>query len=121
MKATGNIINNTSVDDLSERIKIVYFEAQRNNLGDIIKNEEITRCEVWAKVLPLSAKRNLDSSVELTNEIIYRIVVRYRTDILPDDLIIWRRKKLRQTIPAYDAESRKIWTILECVEMVKDG
>ena len=120
MRTTGSLINNTSLDDLSERISIVYQSTQRNNRGDIIGTEDITRCTVWAKVLPLSSKRTNDS-LEYINEVSYRITVRYRTDIAPDDIIIWRGKRLRQTAPPYDAESRRIWTVLECEEMVEDA
>lgn len=121
MRTTGSIINNTSTDDLAERIKIIYQETQRNERGDIIGTEDVTRCEVWAKVLPMSARRLLDDSVEVVNEVSYRITIRYRTDIMPDDVVIWRGKRLQQTAPPYDAESRRIWTVLNCVEAVKDG
>lgn len=102
-------------------MKIIYQSTQRSERGDIIGTEDKIRCETWAKVLPLSAKRFIDESVELVNELSYRIVLRFRTNIAPDDIVIWRGKRLRQIAPAYDAESRKIWTVLECVEMVKDG
>lgn len=121
MKTVGSVINNTSTDDLTERVKIIYQSTRRNERGDIIGTEDKTRCTVWAKVLPLSSRRTNDDSIEYINEVSYRITVRYRTDIAPDDFIIWRGKRLRQTAPAYDAESRKIWTVLDCVEMVKDG
>ena len=120
MRTTGSIINNTTIDDLAERIGIVYQKAQRNNRGDILGIEDLTRCTVWAKVLPLSARRLLDDSVEAVNEISYRVTIRYRADIAPDDIVIWRGKRLQQTAPPYDAESRKIWTVLECVEAKAD-
>ena len=121
MRTTGSAINNTNTDDLSERISIVYNEPTRNNRGDIIDGSDTTRCTVWAKVLPISAKRYIDGAIELTNEISYRISIRYRPDIAPDDIILWRNKRLRQTAPPYDAEARRIYTVLTCEEMVKDG
>lgn len=120
MRTTGSQIQNNSVDDLTERIEIIYQTTQRNSVGDILGTEDKTRCKVWAKVLPLTARRVLDDS-ETVNEISYRIIIRYRLDIMPDDLILWRGKRLRQTAPPYDAESRKIWTVLTCTEMIKDG
>ena len=120
MRTTGSIINNTTIDDLAERISIVYQKAQRNNRGDILGIEDVARCTVWAKVLPLSARRLLDDSVEAVNEVSYRITIRHRTDIAPDDIVLWRGKRLQQTAPPYDAESRRIWTVLECVEMKAD-
>ena len=121
MKTTGSIINNTTIDDLAERISIIYQTAQRNERGDIISVEDVTRCTIWAKVLPLSSRRLLDDSVEAVNEVSYRITIRYRADIAPDDIVLWRGKRLQQTAPPYDAESRRIWTVLECVEMIEDA
>ena len=90
MRTTGSLINNTSLDDLTERISIVYQSTRRNERGDIIGTEDKTRCTVWAKVLPLSSRRT-DDSLEYVNEVTYRITVRYRADIAPDDFIIWSR------------------------------
>lgn len=120
MRTTGSILNHTSLDDMSERISVVYQVTQRNRRGDIIDTEEITRCMLWAKVLPISSRRT-DDSREYINELSYRITIHHRTDIKPDDIILWKGKKLKQTIPPYDAESRKIYTVMTCEEMVKDG
>ena len=120
MRTIGSIINNTTIDDLAERISIVCQKARRNGRGDILGTEDVTRCTIWAKVLPLSARRLLDDSIEAVNELSYRVTIRYRADIAPDDIVIWRSKRLQQTAPPYDAESHKIWTVLECVEMKAD-
>lgn len=116
---TGSILK-TTIDDLTERIKIISFVNFRNVQGDILASEERVRGEMWAKVLPLSNPIS-DGGIERKSEIHYRVVVRYRDDILPDDLLEWRGKRLRITATPYDAESRKIWTVLDCVEVVQDG
>lgn len=121
MRTVGSAIKNTSIDDMSERISIITQETERNECGDIIGVNDTTRCMVWAKVLPITARRYIDGAVELTNEITYKITIRYRTDITPDDIIIWKGKRLRQNTPPYDAESRRIYTVLECEEMIADG
>lgn len=121
MRTVGSVINNTSTDDLTERAKIIYQSTRRNERGDIIGIEDITRAEVWAKVLPIASRRSAEDSVEIVNEVSYRITIRHRTDISPDDIVIWRGKRLQQTAPPYDAEGRRIWTVLTCAEMVKDG
>ena len=121
MKTVGSVINNTSTDDLTERVKIIYQSTRRNERGDIIGIEDMPRAEIWAKVLPIASRRDVEDSVELVNEVSYRITIRHRTDISPDDIVIWRGKRLQQTAPPYDAESRRIWTVLTCAEMVKDG
>ena len=110
----------TTIDDLSERISIRYRAVARTERGDIIRCEEMERCKVWAKVLPISAP--IESvGIERQASIHYRIVLRYRPDILPDDEVLWRGKRLTITNTPYDAESRHVWTVLECVEVMQDG
>ena len=116
---TGNVMR-TTIDDLKERIQILSFVNYRNELGDILQSEEVVRAECWAKVLAINAGIS-EGGVERTASIGYRIIVRYRDDISPDDVIKWRNKRLRITSTPYDAESRRIWTVLDCVEVVPDG
>lgn len=116
---SGSIMK-TSIDDLTERVQLVSFVNFRNAQGDILVSEERIRGEMWAKVLSMSAPIT-DGGVERRAEIRYRVVMRYRDDIEPDDVLIWRNKRLRITDTPYDAESRRIWTVLGCVEVVPDG
>lgn len=118
MKTFGSLIN-TPLDDLSERISFRNFSTQRNERGDIIKSVEFERCRVWAKVLPLTARIN-DVQPERVNKVTYRVIIRYRNDVKPDDEIVWRGKRLRLLSPAYDAESRKIFTVMDCEEVIAD-
>lgn len=120
MKYFGQNFRQMSTDELSEKISVVYYIVERNTRGDIVKNSEVTRCMVWAKVLPITGKIN-DSAPVKTNEITYRITIRYRTDILPDDEIVWRGRRLKITTPPIDIESRKCWLQFECKEAVQDG
>ena len=106
--------------DLSERISVIYYETERNARGDIVKAVENVRCMVWAKVLPLTGKIT-DSAPVKNNEITYRITVRYRTDILPDDEIVWRGRRLKITSPPVDMENRHCWTQFNCEEVIQDG
>jgi SPP1 family predicted phage head-tail adaptor len=116
---TGSVMR-TTIDDLKERIQILSFVNYRNELGDILQSEEVVRAECWAKVLAISAGIS-EGGVERTASIGYRIIMRYRDDISPDDVIKWRNKRLRITSTPYDAESRRIWTVLDCIEVVPDG
>lgn len=116
----GSVIQNTSIDDLHERISIVYREISRNARGDIIRGEEKVRAMVWAKVLPYGAKSE-DGGISRTNDVNYRVTIRHRDDVLPDDEILWRGKRLQMTAPPYDAEARRIWLVMECREAVADG
>ncbi|MBQ9487535.1 MAG: phage head closure protein [Selenomonadaceae bacterium] len=120
MRTEGSIIKQTSTDDLSERIVIVYYETARDNRGNIIKSTENVRCMVWAKVLPLTGKIS-DTTPERVNTITYRVTVRYRSDIKPDDLMRWRGRLFRLISVPVDVELRHIWTMFDVVEVVQDG
>ena len=60
----------------------------------------------------------LSSSVQ---EVDYRIVIRYRTDVRVTDLILWNRKRLIPIAPPYPLGGKKRWLVIECRELVEDG
>ena len=120
MRNAGTTFKAFSLDDLSEKISVVYDNTGRNTRGDIVKTSELTRCTVWAKVLPISSKTT-DTTPARENEITYRITIRYRQDIKPDDEIVWRDKRLKIITPPFDIESRKCWLQFECKEVIQDG
>lgn len=109
-----------AIDDLHERIEILYRDKTRDLDGNIVDGEIHTRATVWAKVIPVTARIG-EQSEETENEIIYRVTVRYRQDIEPTDEILWRGKRLELTAPPYDVESRRIWTTFECRELIENG
>ena len=121
MKTQGSQLNNISLDDFTERIKIMYHIKDRNERGDIIDGKEELRGVCFAKIYPYNSKNTEGREVELTNEIIYRIVTRWRDDIKPDDFIIWRDKNLKLRSPPMDVEGRHIYTRFEAVEVIGDG
>ena len=108
-----------TIADLNERISVIYFETERNERGDIINTREVERCRVWAKVFAMTAKIT-NGTPEHVNTIRYRVTIRHRGDIKPDDEIVWRGRRLRLKSPPYDFEGRKIYTVLECEEVVED-
>lgn len=120
MKTKGAALAQMSLDNLTERIGVIFYETTRDNRGNIIKGEENIRCMLWAKVLPLTGKIN-DSTPERINTITYRVTIRYRTDILPDDKIIWRSKTFRLITPPIDLDNFKRWTQFDVVEVIQDG
>ena len=109
-----------TIDDLHERIEIQYREKSRDLDGNIVDGEIHTRAAVWAKVIPVAARIG-EQSEETENKIIYRITIRYRKDIEPTDEILWRGKRLTLVAPPYDVESRRMWTVFECRELVENG
>ena len=120
MRTEGLALKQMSVDDLSEKISIRYYEFTRNSRGDLVKSSEEIRCMVWAKVLPLVGKI-ADSTPERINTVTYRITIRYRKDIKPDDEIVWRGRRFKIITVPIDLESRHIWTIFDVAEVIKDG
>lgn len=109
-----------TIDDLHERIEIQYREKTRDIDGNIVDGEIHTRAAVWAKIIPVTARIG-EQSEETENKIIYRISIRYREDIEPTDEILWRGKRLELASPPYDVDSRRMWTIFECRELVENG
>lgn len=109
-----------TIADLSERISFVFFPISKNSRGDIVKGSESTRCNVWAKVFPLTARIS-DDTPERKNTINYRVTVRYRTDILPDDEISWRGRRLKLLSPPYFLDGEKNFICMDCAEVVEDG
>lgn len=120
MRTTGSVLRQTTLDDLSERISVVYFETTRNERGDIVKGAENVRCMIWAKVLPLTGRIE-DTAPERLNSVTYRVTIRYRKDILPDDEILWRGRRFKMVTVPVDVEGRHIWTMFEVKEAVGDG
>lgn len=119
MKTVGGFIINTSVDDLTERISVRNYVTRRSERGDILNSVEFERCQVWAKILPMTAKIS-DIAPERSNKVTYRVTIRYREDIKPDDEIIWRGRRLKLLSPPFDAESRRIFTVFDCEEVIPD-
>ena len=109
-----------TIADLNERIQIVYCNTERNERGDIINLQEIERCRIWAKVYALTAKIS-DDTPERTNKINYRVTVRHREDIKPDDEIVWRGRRLKLLSPPYCLDGKRIFTAMECEEVIADG
>lgn len=116
---TAGTLMNTSIDDLHERVDIMRAVKTRDAYGNVIRGAPAVVASCWAKVLPSGAVIR-DGYSETVNQVNYRIVVRYRTDIKPTDTISWRGKILTMTAPPYDAESRHVWTVLECKELIED-
>lgn len=108
-----------TIADLRERIQMNYFSTERNERGDVISTQEVERCRVWANVHALTA-RIADDTPERTNSISYRVTIRRRDDIKPDDEIIWRERRLKLISPPYDLDGKRIFTAMDCEEVVED-
>lgn len=109
-----------TIADLNERIAVTYFNTERNERGDIINLREIERCRIWARVYATTAKIS-DDTPERANRITYKVTCRHRDDIKPDDEIIWRERRLKLISPPYDLDGKRIFTAMDCEEVVSDG
>ena len=109
-----------TIDDLHERIEILCRNKERDSEGNIIDGKERARATVWAKILPIAARIG-ERPQETENSVTYRVTIRHREDIEPTDEILWHGKRLALVAPPYDVESRRIWTVFECRELVEHG
>ena len=109
-----------TIADLSERISVRYFDVERDEFGNILRREEIERCRVWAKVYTLTG-RIADTPPERANKITYRVTIRYREDILPDDEIVWRGRRFKLLSPPFHLDGRRVFTAMNCEEVIEDG
>lgn len=113
----GTSYNKMSVDELREKIKIVYYEETIDNEGNIIKSKEpILRWEGFAKVYPIKSTIT-NSKNEIVNQVDYGITIRYRNDISFTDTIIYRNKKLEMLNVPFDLDNDKRWLQMDCKEL----
>lgn len=113
-------MSKVTIADLRERISIRNYITQRNELGDIINSAEFERCKVWAKVYPLTAKNN-ETTPERSNKITYRVTIRYRKGIAPDDEIVLGDRRLKLISPPYNMDGQRIFTCFDCEEVIENG
>ena len=114
-------MSKVKIAGLSERISVKYFETERDEYGNVLRREEKERCRVWAQVYALTAKKN-DAQPERENKITYRVTIRYREDIKPDDEIEWRRgRRLKLLSPPFNLDGKRIFTAMDCEEVIEDG
>lgn len=108
------------IADLRERISVRSYITNRGERGDILNVVEFERCKVWANIFPLTAK-NTESKPENSNKITYRVTIRHREGIKPDDEILWKDRRLKLISPPYDLDGRRIFTAFECEEVIENG
>ena len=109
-----------SIGELRQRVKIERPSAATDEEGNIIEQGRLLYGIVWAKVLPFAAKIS-DGYAEKVNEVDYRVVMRYRKDIRPTDVLVWRDKVLSLISSPYDMDGKKKCLVMECRELVEDA
>ena len=109
-----------SMSELRHRISILRPVIDTDDEGNILSSSVQEISKAWALVLPFAAKIS-DGYAEKVQEVDYRIVIRYRTDVRVTDRIRWDDKTLIPITPPYPLGGKKRWLVLECRELVEDG
>ena len=109
-----------SMSELRYRISILRPVTETDDEGNILAQSIQEISKAWAFVLPFAAKIS-DGYAEKVQEVDYRVVVRYRSDIRVTDHIRWYDKTLTPIAPPYPLGGKKRWLVIECRELVEDG
>ncbi|GAA0202011.1 phage head closure protein [Selenomonas dianae] len=109
-----------SMSELRHRISVLRPVTDTDDEGNILSSSVQEVGKAWALVLPFAAKIS-DGYAEKVQEVDYRIVIRYRTDVRVTDRIRWGDKTLTLIAPPYPLGGKKRWLVLECRELVEDG
>ncbi|UOF79256.1 head tail joining protein [Caudoviricetes sp.] len=95
---------------MRERVA-AYSQSQTVNAAGEITSGWSLIATIWARVEPLSA-----SQIVLANrddaQRIYKMVIRYRTDITTNSRIIWRNRKFDVTGVMDETEQRQFLTVM---------
>ena len=109
-----------SMSELRHRISILRPVMDTDDEGNILAQTTQEVGKAWALVLPFAAKIS-DGYAEKVQEVDYRIVIRYRTDVRVTDRIRWGDKTLTPIAPPYPLGGKKRWLVIECRELVEDA
>ena len=109
-----------SMSELRHRISILRPVMDTDDEGNILAQTTQEVGKAWALVLPFAAKIS-DGYAEKVQEVDYRIVIRYRTDVRVTDIVQWNGKRLTPVAPLYPLGGKKRWLVIECRELVEDG
>ena len=109
-----------SISELRHRISILRPVTDTDDEGNILAQTTQEVGKAWALVLPFAAKIS-DGYAEKVQEVDYRVVIRYRTDVRVTDRIRWGDKTLTPIASPYPLGGKKRWLVLECRELVEDG
>lgn len=78
------------------------------------------RASLWAKITAVTARAQ-DQYEQMTPEILYRIIIRYRRDVAVTDRIEYGNRVFEQIGPPIDIEEKHAYLRLECREVVADA
>ena len=109
-----------SMSELHHRITFLRPVTDTDDEGNILSSSVQEIAKAWALILPFAAKIS-DGYAEKVQEVDYRIVIRYRTDVRVTDIVEWEGKRLTPIAPPYPLGGKKRWLVLECRELAEDA
>lgn len=109
-----------SVNQLNDRITIQRMTNIKTSHGYTVQTP-IATLEIYANVQGYNAQM-VDGILEARNNVLYKVVTRYREDIHVEDIITWRNKKL--TIlnePTATTNGDKRFIIFNAEELIEES
>lgn len=103
---------------MNKKVYICEAKATQDEMGqDIILHEKGKR--IWATVRSVRGGEYYDA-LKLSPEVSYILYTRYRKDIHPDTILLYKDKKLEVKHVA-DMEEQNIMLEIQCTEYKKKG
>lgn len=104
-----------SAGDLRERVVLRLPQPTLDVVGDQVEGW-VDVATVWARVQAVSGQRGVEQVARSEDVMRWRVTIRYRADISPGWLLLWRSRRLR--VDAAMPGERRDWLVLECVEVL---
>ncbi len=106
-------MKNTSINELRHILKLERPELTTDGYGGS-ERLWINVTDLWAKIEPLSTRETLLKD-QVESEITHRIIIRYRTDVLPE-MRLRKEGRVFEIIGVLNEMERNRWLQLECKE-----
>ena len=105
--------------ELNSRITLLQENKVDDGQGGYVTTY-VVKALVWAKIISVKAKITQQYE-QMMPEIFYRIVIRYRRDVMVTDQIQYNSRIFEQIGPPVNEEEKNAFLCLECREVVADG
>lgn len=106
-------MKNNSINELRHFLSLERPELTTDGYGG---NERtwVKVTDLWAKITPVSVRETLAKD-QVESEITHRIIIRYRTDVLPE-MRLRKEGRIFEIIGVMNEMERNRWLQLECKE-----
>lgn len=100
---------------LRERVVLRKPQPTLDLVGDQVEGW-VDVATVWARVQAMSGQRDVEQVMRDENVMRWRVTIRYRGDVSPGWLALWRSRRLR--VDAALPSERREWLTMECTEVL---